>query len=72
MRADDLRRRSARLARRRGWEFRERPGRGSHVVVVLNGRQSAIPMHRGDMPPGTYRGILKALGITPADVEDEG
>jgi predicted RNA binding protein YcfA (HicA-like mRNA interferase family) len=70
MRANDLLSRLRRLADKRGWDFRERPGRGSHVVVTVRGKHSSIPMHRGDMPPGTYRGILKALGLKPGDVED--
>jgi hypothetical protein len=40
------------------------------VVVTINGRQSSIPMHRGDMPPGTCRGILRALGINPSEIEE--
>jgi len=69
MRAADLPGRLRHLSRERGWEFRKREGRGSHGVVTINGRRSSIPMQRGDMPPGTYRGILKALGISPSDVE---
>ena len=70
MRAADLLGRLRRLSRERGWDFREREGRGSHVVVTINGRQSSIPMHRGDMPPGTCRGILRALGINPSEIEE--
>ncbi len=69
MRADDLVGRLRRLAKTRGWSIAERQGRGSHLVVTINGRQTAIPMHRGDMPPGTYRGIIKALGLKSEDVE---
>ena len=69
MRADDLIRRLRRLAKDRGWGFRRREGRGSHLIVILDGRQTVVPMHRGDMPLGTYRAILKALGLKPDDVE---
>lgn len=70
MRADDLVSRLRRLAKARGWTIAERQGRGSHLVVTINGRQTAIPMHRGDMPPGTYRGIAKALGLKPDEIEN--
>ena len=69
MRADDLMRRLRRLANNRGWKIAEREGRGSHVVLTLNGRRTVVPMHRGDMPPGTYLGVLKQLGLKPEDVE---
>lgn len=70
MRADGLIGRLRRLARSRGWTYVEREGRGSHVVVKIDGRQTSVPMHRGDLPIGTYRGILRALGQTPDDMED--
>ena len=69
MRADDLLSRLRRIAKERGEELREREGRGAHVVVRLSGLQTSISMHRGDMPQGTYQGILKALGLKPKDVE---
>ena len=69
MRANDLRRRLRAIAKARDWTLIERDGRGSHVVVVLNGQPSTIPVHRGDMPLGTYRAILKQLGLTPEDME---
>jgi hypothetical protein len=31
--------------------------------------RSVIPVHRGDLPDGTYRAILKQLGLTEADLE---
>lgn len=36
---------------------------GSNLKVFLNGRQSVIPMHKGDMPVGTLNAILKQLGL---------
>ena len=70
MRAHDLLRSLRRLATRRGWEITEREGKGSHLVMRLDGRRTTIPMHRGNLPEGTYRAILKQLGITPEDLED--
>ena len=59
-----------RLASRRGWPLEERSGKGSHIVVILNGRRSSIPQHRDDMKRGLYHGVLKQLGITPEDMEE--
>lgn len=39
------------------------PGKGSHLRVFLNGRQSVLPMHPGDLPKGTEQNILKQLGL---------
>ena len=41
---------------------------GSHVVLRHpDGRQTYVPMHTGDIPPGTFRNILRQASIT----EDE-
>ena len=45
--------------------------RGSHVVLrketlgVIVG--CVVPLHRGDMPIGTLRSILRQAGITPEE-----
>jgi hypothetical protein len=46
-----------RLANQRRWVLKERPGKGSHVVVVLNGAMTVIPQHRDP---------LKAIRSSPA------
>jgi predicted RNA binding protein YcfA (HicA-like mRNA interferase family) len=58
-----------RLTTRRGWEIVEARGAGSHLKLRLNGRTTVIAMHRADMPPGTFRKILKDLGLTLEDLE---
>lgn len=40
-----------------------RPGRGSHLKVTLNGKQSVLPMHNADLKTGTLEGIKKQLGL---------
>lgn len=70
MKAQELLRALRRLATRRGWDMREAPGRGSHVKVWLNGRFTPIANHPGDIPAGTFRSILRDLGLTRADLED--
>lgn len=43
--------------------------RGSHATYVhLNGNRATIPMHPGDIPPGTLRGILGDAGLKPEDI----
>lgn len=39
------------------------PGKGSHLKVSLNGRQSILPMHNADLKTGTLEGIKKQLGL---------
>jgi mRNA interferase HicA len=37
--------------------------KSSHLRVFLNGMQSVLPMHSGDLPKGTELAILKQLGL---------
>jgi hypothetical protein len=37
---------------------------------MLNGRRSVIGRHPGELKPGTFHGILKQLGLEPADLEE--
>lgn len=39
------------------------PGKGSHLKVFLNGRQSVLPMHNIDLKKGTVSAIKKQLGL---------
>ena len=70
MRSDDLLRRLNRRATRLGVEHVETGGKGGHLKVRHNNRTTVVPMHRGDLPTGTYRAILKQLGLTERDLED--
>lgn len=38
-------------------------GKGSHLKVFLNGRQSVLPMHVAELKTGTVEGIKKQLGL---------
>jgi mRNA interferase HicA len=38
-------------------------GKGSHVKVYLNGKQSVLPVHTGDMKLGTLNPIKKQVGL---------
>lgn len=44
-----------------GATFQE--GKGSHLKVFLNGKQSILPMHNTDLKTGTVEGIKKQLGL---------
>jgi len=61
-----LRRRATRL----GIEHDERPAKGGHVLVRHGGRTATVPMHRHELPSGTWRGIQRQLGIVERDLED--
>jgi predicted RNA binding protein YcfA (HicA-like mRNA interferase family) len=49
-----------------------RQAAGSHEIWrnKSTGRYTTIPNHRGDMPEGTLKAILKQAGITPEDFLD--
>ena len=38
-------------------------GKGSHIKVFLNSRQSVLPMHSAELKTGTVEGIKKQLGL---------
>jgi mRNA interferase HicA len=38
-------------------------GKGSHLKVYLNGKQSVLPLHNSDLKTGTVEGIKKQLGL---------
>jgi predicted RNA binding protein YcfA (HicA-like mRNA interferase family) len=69
MKAVDLLRRLRHLATKRDWEISERSARGAHVILRLNARITVVPVHSGDLPQGTYRKILKDLGLTNEDMK---
>ncbi|MBL0174898.1 MAG: type II toxin-antitoxin system HicA family toxin [Ignavibacteria bacterium] len=39
------------------------PGKGSHLKVFLNGKQSVLPMHSAELKSGLVEGIKKQLGL---------
>lgn len=44
--------------------------KGSHAFYRHpDGRQTVIPMHPSDLYPGTLRGILKDIDLTPDDLK---
>lgn len=55
MRASDL----EKILKRRGCQIT--PGKGAHVKVMCGKCATILSMHRGDIPNGTFRSIVKAL-----------
>ena len=48
--------------------FEESRRRESHIVLRhLDGRQTYVAFHPGDVPTGTFRKILKQAGISEED-----
>ena len=43
---------------------------GNHTKIQLGDRCAVMPRHPKDLKPGTFRAILKQLGLTAADLED--
>ncbi|QNI37506.1 type II toxin-antitoxin system HicA family toxin [Edaphobacter albus] len=40
-----------------------KPGKGSHLKVTLNGKQSVLPMHNKELGTGLVNAIKKQLGL---------
>jgi mRNA interferase HicA len=40
-----------------------KPGKGSHLKVSLNGRNSVLPMHNKELGTGLVEAIKKQLGL---------
>lgn len=57
-------------ATRLGLEHEETDAKGSHIKVRHGGHVTIIPMHRKDIPTGTYRAILKQLRLAGSDLEE--
>lgn len=51
-----------RMFREAGWTFRH--GKSHDHAVSPTGQVVAIPRHRGDIPKGTARKILKEAGLS--------
>jgi predicted RNA binding protein YcfA (HicA-like mRNA interferase family) len=61
-----LRRRASRLQLR----HEETQGKGSHIKLRHGDGATVVPMHRGDMATGTYRAILRRVGLRAQDLEE--
>jgi len=70
VKAAELLRLLRRRASRCGLQHEEVEAKGSHLKVRHGGRSTVLPMHRGDIPSGTYRVIMRQLGLTEQDLED--
>lgn len=59
---------ACRVARELGWQLDHVTG--SHHVFKKPGeiRNLPIPRHRGNLPPGLQRAIMRQLGMTPKDL----
>ena len=59
-----------RCAARLGLLHDDAEGKGNHLKLRHGAGATVIPMHRGDMPAGTCRPILRQPALTEADLED--
>ena len=55
----------------RTFKVNRKSGKGSHAMVSFGERRSFVPLHGGDLPPGTRRAILRQLGVRPEELESE-
>jgi len=44
------------------------PRQGGHVMVRLGGRFAIVPIGSGEIASGTFRVILRQLGLRPEDL----
>ena len=50
--------------------FVDRRQSGSHVALRHpDGRQTYVAMHKGDVPTGTFRSILRQSGLTDEEFQ---
>lgn len=52
-----------RWLKQQGATFDAKKGKGSHIRVALNGKQTVVPSHSKDLKRGTVEAIKKQLGI---------
>jgi predicted RNA binding protein YcfA (HicA-like mRNA interferase family) len=71
VRDGELLRRLQRMARSRGWELEWRPdrGKGSHGLLVMNGRRTIVPDLKAELKKGTFHSVLSDLRITAEDLQ---
>ena len=55
----------------RTFKVNRKRGKGSHGMVSFGERRSFVPLHGGDLPPGTRRAILRQLGVRPEELESK-
>jgi predicted RNA binding protein YcfA (HicA-like mRNA interferase family) len=70
VRSDELLRILRRQGKRLQLPHQELEAKGTHPKLRHGLGQTVIPMHRRDLPIGTFRAILKQLGLTERDLED--
>jgi mRNA interferase HicA len=68
MRPSELLRGVARLAGKRGLPVDIAEG-ANHTKLRLGNRRTVVPRHAADLKTGTFKAILKQLGLTENDLE---
>jgi mRNA interferase HicA len=68
MRSAELLRKLRKLAKAREIDLQIRPAKGSHQKVYFGNRYSIIPLHGTELPTGTFRKILKDLGVNEEEL----
>jgi mRNA interferase HicA len=57
-----------RKLRRLGASVDASRGKGGHVMARLGGRFAMVPTGSGEIASGTFRAILRQLGLRPEDL----
>ena len=48
--------------------FVEKRQRGSHRIFARGKKRAVVPIHAGDLKPGTLRTIMESAGLTADDL----
>jgi mRNA interferase HicA len=58
------------LAKQKGWDYEWRPdmGKGSHGVLVVNGKRTIVRNLKDELKTGTYHAMLNQLGLKDKDL----
>jgi mRNA interferase HicA len=58
------------LAKQKGWDCDWRPdmGKGSHGVLVVNGKRTIVRNLKDELKTGTYHAMLTQLGLKDKDL----
>jgi mRNA interferase HicA len=70
MKGNEFLRLMRKLAKKNGWSYEWRPdmGKGSHGVLMLNGKRTVVRNLADELKTGTYHAMLSQLELKPDDL----
>lgn len=70
MKGNEFLRLLRKLAKKNGWTYEWRPemGKGSHGVLIVNGKRTVVRNLPDELKTGKYHAMLSQLGLKPDDL----